>query len=126
MTALVNPNRPGPQGDRGETGSKGDKGDPGDPGVTIRIERLTLTSDGSGTVSATYSPAFETTPNVHLELLSTNNRNIVRLTATSASGFTAIVEQRGQTLLSLLGLDILTAATTAVSGASVRATIIEA
>lgn len=146
MTAIVNPNRPGPQGERGEqgiqgiqgpkgddgeqgpqgeTGPKGDKGDKGDPGVTIRIERLSLTSDGSGNVSATYSPAFASTPNVHLELLSTNNRNAVRLTASSATGFTAVVEQRGQTLLSLLGLDILLASVTPVSGATVYATVTE-
>ena len=131
MSSLVNPNRPGtdgergPQGEAGPKGDKGDKGDQGDPGVTMRIECLRLTSDGSGIVSATYSPAFASTPNVHLELLSTNNRDQVRLTAASASGFTAVVERRGQALLSLLGLDILVASVTPVSGATVYATVIE-
>lgn len=102
------------------------RGNTGATGISKRIEVITLTSNASGVVTATYSTPFASTPAVMLELLSTNNRNILRLTASSATGFTAVVEQRGQTLLSLLGLEILIAAVTAVNGATVRALVVEA
>lgn len=95
--------------------------------VVRRIETITLTTNASGVASHSYSPAFGATPNVHLEITTpANNRQRVRLTASSASGFSIIAEQQNTALLSLLGLDILTAGVTVVNGASVRATVIEA
>ena len=44
----------------------------------------------------------------------------------SASGCSIIVEQQNATLLSLLGIDILTAGVSPVNGASVRVLAIEA
>lgn len=94
-------------------------------GGGLRIERMTLTSDGSGIATATYADPFDDVPNVHLELLSGNDRQQVRLTSSDASGFTAIVEERNTAFLSLLGLDVLTSGVSPVSGAQVIVTIIE-
>lgn len=95
--------------------------------AAIRILRLALTSDAAGLVTVTYSPAFSATPQVILELSpAADNLTTARLTETSASGFKAIVEKRNSAFLSLLGINILSAGVTVVSGAPVRATVIEA
>lgn len=102
------------------------RGDQGIPGPSKRIVTATLTTNASGVASLTYSPAFASTPNVHCELtVPANNRQAVRLTASTATGCTVLVEQRNAVLLSLLGIDILAAGVTLVSGASVRVTVFE-
>lgn len=102
------------------------RGDQGIPGPSKRIVTATLTTNASGVASLTYSPAFAATPNVHCELtVPANNRQAVRLTASTATGCTVLVEQRNAVLLSLLGIDILAAGVTLVSGASVRVTVFE-
>lgn len=122
----------GPKGDAGATGATGPKGDTGaqgpvgPAGPSKRIVTATLTTNASGVASLTYSPAFAATPNVHCELtVPANNRQAVRLTASTATGCTVLVEQRNAVLLSLLGIDILAAGVTLVSGASVRVTVFE-
>lgn len=129
------PGSTGPKGDKGNTGAtgaKGDKGDKGDVGDTgpvgpsKRMVIATVTTNASGVASLTYSPAFAATPNVHCEItVPANNRQTVRLTSSTASGCSILVEQRNTSFLSLLGLDILTAGVTVVNGASVRITAIE-
>lgn len=102
------------------------RGDQGLPGPSKRIVTATLTTNASGVASLVYSPAFASTPNVHCELtVPANNRQMVRLTASSATGCSIIVEQRTAVLLSLLGIDILAAGVTLVNGAMVRITVFE-
>lgn len=99
---------------------KGEKGDQGDPGISKRIVTLSGTTDASGNVSFTLSPAFSVTPHISAMLVTTNSRQYTRITAASATGCTVNCFQQNQTLLSLLGIDILTAGVTAISGATVR------
>lgn len=122
----------GPQGDTGPQGPKGDTGDTGPmgpqgiqgpqgpSGISKRIVTLQGTTDASGNVSFTFSPAFSATPHISAMLVTTNTRQYARITAASASGCTINAYQQNQTLLSLLGLDILTAGVTAMASATIR------
>lgn len=92
----------------------------GDPGISKRIVTLSGTTDASGNVSFTFSPAFAATPHVDAMLVTANTRQFARISAASATGCTVNAFQQNQTLLSLLGIDILTAGVTAISGATVR------
>lgn len=99
---------------------KGDKGDQGPSGISKRIVTLLGTTDASGNVAFTFSPAFLATPHIAVMLQAGNTRQFSRITAASATGCTVNAFQQNQTLLSLLGLDILTAGVTAISGATIR------
>lgn len=96
------------------------RGDQGPAGPSKRIVTLSGVTDASGNVSFTFSPAFPATPHVSVMLQAGNTRQFSRITAASATGCTVNAFQQNQTLLSLLGLDILTAGVTAISGATVR------
>lgn len=99
---------------------KGEKGDQGDPGISKRIVTLSGTTDASGNVSFTFFPAFSATPHISAMLVVANTRQYTRITAASATGCTINAYQQNQTLLSLLGLDILTAGVTAMASATIR------
>lgn len=96
------------------------KGEAGSPGISKRIVTLSGTTDASGNVAFTFSPAFSATPHIAVMLQAGNTRQFSRITAASATGCTVNAFQQNQTLLSLLGLDILTAGVTAISGATIR------
>src|SRR5690606_29316350 len=115
----------GDAGDRGETGPKGDQGDVGPPGPTKRIVTMTASTNASGIVTFTYSPAFSSAPHVSVAMVRGNTREWTRLTASSASGCTVHAFSQNATLLSLLGIDILTAGTTNLSGRSVSIMAVE-
>lgn len=99
---------------------RGEQGIQGPPGPSKRIVTLSGTTDASGNVTFTFSPAFAATPHITAMLMTTNTRQYARITAASATGCTINAYQQNQTLLSLLGLDILTAGTTAINGATIR------
>lgn len=113
----------GPKGDTGDTGPMGPQGPQGiqgPSGISKRIVTLSGTTDASGNVAFTFSPAFAATPHIAVMLQAGNTRQFSRITAASATGCTINAFQQNQTLLSLLGLDILTAGVTAISGAIIR------
>lgn len=110
----------GPIGDTGPQGPQGIQGIQGPAGPSKRIVTLSGTTDASGNVAFTFSPAFSATPHIAVMLQAGNTRQFARITAASATGCTVNAFQQNQTLLSLLGLDILTAGVTAINGATIR------
>lgn len=110
----------GPQGPIGPQGPQGPFGPQGPEGPSKRIVMMSGTTDANGNVSFTFSPAFSATPHISVSLVTTNTRQYARITAASATGCTINAYQQNQTLLSLLGLDILTAGTTAMASATIR------
>lgn len=110
----------GPKGDTGDAGPQGIQGPQGPAGPSKRIVTLSGTTDANGNVMFTFSPAFAATPHISPMMVATNTRQYTRITAASATGCTINAYQQNQTLLSLLGLDILTAGTTPINGATIR------
>ncbi len=82
-----------------------------------RIETYTGTTDGSGNYTVTYGTAYPITPDVQPQLQSGTPSQVVRITASSATAFTVNVTNRAS--VTILGIDVLLATTTPVSGASV-------
>lgn len=114
----------GPQGPQGATGATGPAGPAGIDAK--RIVALSGTTNASGDVSFTFSPAFAVAPHIDATITpQTNVNHKCRLTAVSATGCTIRVESQNQAFLSLLGIDVLSAAVTAVSGATVSITATE-
>lgn len=119
------PGPQGPQGEPGPQGVQGIQGPKGDTGPDRRIEVLTGTTDASGNVTFTFS-AFASRPGLSVAFQASSNREFHTVTAYSASGVTVNVSSRNETLLSLLGINILTAAVTPVSGKSVTVVLTSA
>lgn len=103
------------------------KGDAGINGVDAkRVVVASGTTNGSGDVSFTFTPAFASAPHIDATILPQSNVNHkCRVTANSTTGCTVRVESQNQAFLSLLGIDVLSAAVTAVSGATVSITATE-
>lgn len=110
----------GPQGPQGDTGPQGIQGIQGPPGPSKRIVTMSGTTDASGNATFTFSPAFAATPHITAMLVTANTRQFARITAANATGCTISAYQQNQTLLSLLGLDILTAGVTALASTTIR------
>lgn len=123
MTAIVNPNQPGPQGAQGPKGDKGDTGEQGPSGISKRIVVYKGTTNASGDYTVTYSPAFAAVPAVLVQPPSWTNHSI-QIISSTVSGFTVRVLSRA--VLSVLALEVLAGAATGVSGASVVVTVVEA
>lgn len=112
------------KGDQGVQGAPGVDGDDGDD--ARRVVVATANTNASGDATFTFSPPFATAPHIDATItIQTNVNWKLRLTAVSASGCTVRVESQDQAFLSLLGLNILSAAVTAVSGATVSITATE-
>lgn len=89
-----------------------------------RIETYLGTTDTDGNYSVVYSTAFASTPDVQPQLqASAPASNSVRITASSNTGFTVNVSNRGAVVL--LAVEVLLASTTPVNGASVGVLVIE-
>lgn len=108
----------GPQGAPGPQGEQGEQGEQGPQGPDRRIEVLTGTTDASGNVTFSFA-AFPSRPGLSVAFQASNNREFHTVTAYSATGVTVNVAARNETLLSLLGINILTAAVTPINGKSV-------
>jgi hypothetical protein len=124
------------KGDTGAAGTTGATGAPGTPGTNgtngtngldaKRIVAATGSTNASGDVSFTFSPAFAVAPHIDITLTpQTNVNHKARLTAVSTTGCTVRVEVQNQAFLSLLGLDILGAGVTVVNAAAVSITATE-
>lgn len=118
----------GPKGDKGDTGDqgpKGDKGDEGPPGPSKRIVTLTSSTNASGLVTFTFSPAFPDPPHVNVTFVSGNTRELTRITALSESSVTVHAFSQNTALLSLLGVDILTSGTTNLNARAITVMAVE-
>lgn len=111
----------------GIAGAQGPTGPVGPAGADARrIVVASASTNSSGDVSFTFSPAFAVAPHVDITITPQSNVNQkARLTAVSTTGCTVRVESQNQAFLSLLGLDVLSAAVTVVNGAAVSITATE-
>jgi hypothetical protein len=82
-----------------------------------RQETFLSTTDGSGNYTVTYGVTYPSTPDIQPQLQAGTPSQVVRITASSTTGFTVNVTNRAS--VTILGIDVLLATTTAVSGASV-------
>lgn len=92
------------------------------PGL-LRIDTYLGTTDGSGNYTITYPEAFSTVPDVQPQLQAGTPSQVVRITSSTTTGFTVQVTNRAS--VNLLGFELLLAATTPVSGASVGVLVVE-
>lgn len=99
----------------------------GAPGADARRVVVSQgTTNASGDAVFAFSPAFAVAPHIDPTITPQSDANHkCRVTAVSSSGCTIRVESQNQAFLSLLGIDVLSAAVTAVSGATVSITATE-
>lgn len=88
-----------------------------------RIETYTGTTDGSGNFTVTYSPAFSVTPDVQPQLQAGTASQVVRITSSTSTGFTVQVTNRSSA--TVLGIELLLASTTPVSGSSLGVLVVQ-
>lgn len=121
----------GPKGDTGERGLQGIQGIQGEQGIqgpagpSKRIVTALASTDASGNATVTFDPPFSGTPHVTLALQSNNTREFVRITSIGPNFVTFNAYSQNITLLTLLGLDIITAGTTALTSRPVRVMAVE-
>lgn len=82
------------------------------------------TTDASGNYTVTFSPSFSVAPNIQASINNQSSTNqFIRVSSVSTTGFTINVFQRSA--VTLLGIEVLLAATTNVSGAAVDVLVTE-
>lgn len=82
------------------------------------------TTDASGNYTVTFSTAFSSSPNIQASINNQSNTSqFIRVSNVTTTGFTINVYQRSA--VTLLGIEVLLAATTNVSGASVDVLVTE-
>ncbi len=90
--------------------------------IAKRIETYTGTTNASGQIIVTYPAAFSQAPNVQTPPPALANQ-VWTLTASTTSGFTAVLNQRN--VVTLLGLEVLLGAVVPVSGSAAQIVVIE-
>lgn len=90
-----------------------------------KAETFTGSTNASGNFVVTFANTYAAAPNLAVSVVSTDVREKWRLIAHSTTGCTIRVEQVNASFLSLLGLDVLTTGTTAVSGRAVQVGVTE-
>lgn len=90
-----------------------------------RMEVYSGTTNGSGNYTVTYSTPFASTPDLNPKLLpGADTETNFRITSESATGFTINTYRRSS--LTVLGINLLSFATAAAAGVSVRVLVVEA
>ena len=85
---------------------------------TVRkVETFNGVTNASGNYTVTYATPYATVPDVQPQLTAGTPCQVVRITASTTTGFTVQVTNRGS--VTLLAIEILLAATTLVSAAAV-------
>src|SRR6185503_1148895 len=117
----------GAKGDTGATGPVGPKGDTGAPGPAgadaKRIDTYVGTTDANGLYTVAYPTPFAAVPSVQPEPPLAANQVWVKVSST-ATGFSLRLVQRASA--TVLGIEILVAATTNVASAPARVVVIAA
>jgi hypothetical protein len=94
------------------------------PAASKRVETFTGTSNASGVYTVTFSTPYATAPNVQASITNQSATNqFIRVSSVTTTGCTINVYARSA--VTLLGLEVLLAATTNVSGAQVALLITE-
>lgn len=87
-----------------------------------RMETFLGVTDTSGNYSVVYSTAYPATPHISPVLVSATPTQVVRITSSTATGFTVNVTNRAS--VTLLSIDILLSATTPMVGAPVSVAVL--
>lgn len=115
----------GAQGIQGIAGTKGDTGNTGPQGpsgVSKRLEQYIGTTDANGLYTVIYPTPFSARPSIQPEPPLVANQVWV-VVSSSSTGFSLRLTQRSS--VTLLGLEVLLAATTNVSAAPARVQVVE-
>lgn len=91
--------------------------------TTKRIETYLGNTDTGGNYTVTYATPFAVAPDVQPQIQSGTPSQVVRITSSTTTGFTVQVTQRSA--VSLLGIEVLLAATTPVNNSSVSVLVTE-
>lgn len=111
----------GTNGANGAVGATGATGATGPAGATKRIDTYDGVTDANGLFTVTYPTAFPVTPSVQPTPPLDASYSWITITST-ASGFSLRLIARAS--LTVVGVQLLAATFTNVSGATVRATVI--
>lgn len=87
-----------------------------------RMETFSGVTDATGNFTITYSPAYPAIPHVNPQLTSGTPSQVVRVVASTATGFT--VNATNRATVTLLATEVLLAATTPVVGAAVSVSVL--
>lgn len=112
----------GLRGLQGIQGIQGLTGPQGPSGISKRIETYTGTTNASGQMIVTYPTAFSAVPNVQTPPPASANQ-VWSLSSSSATGFTAVLNQRN--VVTLLGLEVLLGAVVPVANSAAQIVVIE-
>lgn len=88
-----------------------------------RVETYVGVTNGSGNYSVVYATPFSSVPDVQPQMQSGTFNQFIRITSSTTTGFTVNVGQRNAA--TVLGVELLLAATVAVNGASVGVLVTE-
>lgn len=87
-----------------------------------RVETFSGVTDSSGNFTVTYSTAYPAAPHVNPQIIAGTPSQVVRVTASSTTGFT--VNATNRATVTLLATEVLLAATTPVVGASISVSVL--
>lgn len=87
-----------------------------------RMETFSGVTDASGNFTVTYASAYPAAPHVNPQVIAGTASQVVRVTASSATGFT--VNATNRATVTLLATEVLLAATTPVVGAAVSVSVL--
>lgn len=90
-----------------------------------KVETLTGTTNSGGLVTLTYANTYAIAPHITPTIILGSELERVRITAHTTTAVTLKVEAQNKAFLSLLGLDVLSAGTTAVNGRTVQVLVTE-
>lgn len=96
----------------------------GAPAAGKRIDSYSGSTNSSGTYTVTFSSSFSAAPNVQVNIPNQSSTNqFIRVSSVNTTGCTIQVYARAT--LTVLGIDLLSAGTTNVNGASVDVLVVE-
>lgn len=90
--------------------------------VVRRMETFSGVTDASGNFTVTYATAYPAIPHVNPQLTAGTPSQVVRVVASTATGFTVNATNRSS--VTLLAVEVLLAATTPVVGAAVSVSVL--
>lgn len=118
----------GVQGQQGNTGAQGVQGltgatgAQGPSGISKRIETYLGTTNASGQIVVTHTPAFSAIPNIQPPPPPSANQ-VWTLIANTVNGFTVQLSQRN--VVTLLGIEVLLGATVPVASFATQILVVE-
>lgn len=112
----------GATGATGSTGPTGATGATGPSGISLRIDRYSATTNGSGVATFSWS-AFAATPKFVADAIVANDNTYIRTLTVTTTG--ATVRCYSRAIVSVVGIDLVAGTPTAVSGQVVTCIVTE-